>query len=462
MPLYIFLLFSCPIAFATEVEKSDREQEYSSLKKPVPIYPKFAINAFIEGDVTVEYTVTADGSVKDARVIESDSILLDQAALDSTSGYLYAPRIIAGEAVEVGGVQTIIKFRLSDEMLEVKEQQNKLQSLLDGGKNEEAIELIKLIRSSTPDKYQSGLYPVLLVQSKLERELDRHENAIEVLEYLRDKQGFDGDERAMLWFFLADSYSHTKRYIESIEAFETFMDTAVFEDPNYNYGILNKMSYLAYKIPDYELAHEYFLKARTISINNEIEEDKKTLKFAERLYKKLKDDEGLSSVRRRLVVVDPSEQNLNSMLLSYGVNKPLESLFLNYARYQCGSDNNMGFMVAMSLITFGFFDQGKEIALALQEDYDSETDKRDYSDSLLSMHELMSTSGSGIQPRSMLEFSAFQAIPETCSGAFYEQVFADADLAREDHGFNKVVDLYLTQINSMNENIESNSGSVLE
>jgi periplasmic protein TonB len=86
--------------------------EYLPIVKVAPVYPARAASRGLEGYVIVEYTVTRTGTTRDPVVIESSSSLFDRAALDSALKYKYKPRVINGEAVEVPGVRTIIRFEL--------------------------------------------------------------------------------------------------------------------------------------------------------------------------------------------------------------------------------------------------------------------------------------------------------------------------------------------------------------
>ncbi len=86
--------------------------EYLPIVKVAPVYPARAASRGLEGYVIVEYTVTRTGSTRDPVVIESSSSLFERAALDSALKYKYKPRVINGEAVEVPGVRTIIRFEL--------------------------------------------------------------------------------------------------------------------------------------------------------------------------------------------------------------------------------------------------------------------------------------------------------------------------------------------------------------
>lgn len=91
---------------------SHQDGEYLPIIKPAPVYPNRAISRGIEGNVTVEYTVTKNGSVRNPHVVKSTSSLFDQSAMASTLKYKYKPRVINGSAVEVPGVRTMITFRL--------------------------------------------------------------------------------------------------------------------------------------------------------------------------------------------------------------------------------------------------------------------------------------------------------------------------------------------------------------
>ena len=98
------------ISMGTGLSASDGE--YLPIVKVAPVYPSRAAQRGVQGDVVIEYIVTTSGSVRDPRVVSSDSSLLNNAALKSASKYKYKPRVVDGVPVEVPGVRTIIKFRL--------------------------------------------------------------------------------------------------------------------------------------------------------------------------------------------------------------------------------------------------------------------------------------------------------------------------------------------------------------
>jgi protein TonB len=88
--------------------------EYLPIVKVAPIYPSRAASRGVEGYAICEYTVTRNGTTDNIRIVESSSSLFDRAAMDSCAKYKYKPRVIDGEAVQVPGVQTIIRFNLED------------------------------------------------------------------------------------------------------------------------------------------------------------------------------------------------------------------------------------------------------------------------------------------------------------------------------------------------------------
>ncbi len=88
--------------------------EYLPIVKVAPVYPSRAASRGLEGHVVVEYTVTRQGTTTNIVVVESTSSLFERAAVDSAAKYKYKPRVINGEAVEVPGVRTIIRFELEN------------------------------------------------------------------------------------------------------------------------------------------------------------------------------------------------------------------------------------------------------------------------------------------------------------------------------------------------------------
>jgi protein TonB len=75
-----------------------------------PSYPTIARTANVEGMVIIEAVIAVDGTVRDARVLRSVT-LLDHAALDAVKQWRYAPTRLNGVAVPVI-VTVTVHFRL--------------------------------------------------------------------------------------------------------------------------------------------------------------------------------------------------------------------------------------------------------------------------------------------------------------------------------------------------------------
>ena len=88
---------------------------YLPIVKIAPQYPRRALSRGLEGYVIVEYTVTKQGTVKNAVVVESKPEgIFDSAAVKSALRYKYKPRVVDGEPIEVSGVRTQINFELDE------------------------------------------------------------------------------------------------------------------------------------------------------------------------------------------------------------------------------------------------------------------------------------------------------------------------------------------------------------
>lgn len=80
-----------------------------------PDYPQRALSRGIEGWVQVQFTITEQGSVADAIVVDSDpKNIFDEAALRAISRWRYNPMVEGGVAQARVGMQTIIRFALED------------------------------------------------------------------------------------------------------------------------------------------------------------------------------------------------------------------------------------------------------------------------------------------------------------------------------------------------------------
>jgi protein TonB len=78
-----------------------------------PDYPVGARQRGIEGWVDVQFTVSADGSVRDPVVIGAEPPqIFDRAALQAIKGWKYNPKIEDGKPVERAGLRVRIRFEL--------------------------------------------------------------------------------------------------------------------------------------------------------------------------------------------------------------------------------------------------------------------------------------------------------------------------------------------------------------
>lgn len=77
-----------------------------------PLYPPRAQRAGIEGSVTVEFTITTDGGVKDPRVVAAEpQEVFDEAVLNAILKWKFNPKVVDGRPVERRARQ-VVKFTL--------------------------------------------------------------------------------------------------------------------------------------------------------------------------------------------------------------------------------------------------------------------------------------------------------------------------------------------------------------
>jgi len=142
--------------------QQDNIQQYKSIKKKPPKYPKRALNGGIEGVVILEYTINTDGKSEDIIVVESSNDVFNDAAIKAVSKFIYKPSINldTGLTISTPGVEHAVSFRLEgyDDILNFSGRRsgnfnieiNKIQNL----DPKEAIEriLVKLPNESDPLK----------------------------------------------------------------------------------------------------------------------------------------------------------------------------------------------------------------------------------------------------------------------------------------------------------------------
>ncbi|WP_435806881.1 energy transducer TonB [Shewanella psychromarinicola] len=92
---------------------SGGDGDFLPIVKVAPQYPRRALQKGIEGHVTVEFTVTALGTVIDPKVIGSNPPnIFNRAAINAVIKFKYKPKIVDGKAQAVTGVRNIIRFEL--------------------------------------------------------------------------------------------------------------------------------------------------------------------------------------------------------------------------------------------------------------------------------------------------------------------------------------------------------------
>jgi TonB family protein len=80
------------------------------LQRVNPIYPQAAKQYRIEGAVTLNATIGADGRVHQAQVISGPPMLRD-AAVTAVKQWKYAPSTVNGRAVE-SSVRVVLDFKM--------------------------------------------------------------------------------------------------------------------------------------------------------------------------------------------------------------------------------------------------------------------------------------------------------------------------------------------------------------
>lgn len=87
--------------------------DYLPIVRVQPQYPRRAAERGIEGYTIVELTVTAAGTVEDARVIEADPEgIFDRASIRAAEKFKYKPKMVDNVGVPVSGVLYKFTFEL--------------------------------------------------------------------------------------------------------------------------------------------------------------------------------------------------------------------------------------------------------------------------------------------------------------------------------------------------------------
>lgn len=87
-------------------------RQYLPLSKEAPDYPQRALDKNIEGDCTVEYTVTPEGKVENPKVLEGCHPMFMRPSLVAATTFRYQPRTVDGRAVSVPAVRNTFHYRI--------------------------------------------------------------------------------------------------------------------------------------------------------------------------------------------------------------------------------------------------------------------------------------------------------------------------------------------------------------
>ena len=88
---------------------------YRPIAKVAPNYPQDAFIRGVQGYVRIQFDITSTGSVRNPVVLEAEPPgVFDQAAIEATLQFKYAPTVFGGQAVEMRRVENGIRFEIGD------------------------------------------------------------------------------------------------------------------------------------------------------------------------------------------------------------------------------------------------------------------------------------------------------------------------------------------------------------
>jgi periplasmic protein TonB len=87
-------------------------RSYQPLSKEAPQYPQRALDKELEGDCTVEYSVTPDGRIDNPKVLDGCHPLFMRPSLAAAQTFRYQPRVVDGKAVTVPAVRNTFHYRI--------------------------------------------------------------------------------------------------------------------------------------------------------------------------------------------------------------------------------------------------------------------------------------------------------------------------------------------------------------
>ena len=87
-------------------------RQYLPISKEAPDYPQRALDKGIEGDCTVEYSVTPQGKVENPKVVGNCHPMFMRPSLLAAATFRYQPRVVDGQAVSVPGVRNTAHYTI--------------------------------------------------------------------------------------------------------------------------------------------------------------------------------------------------------------------------------------------------------------------------------------------------------------------------------------------------------------
>ena len=87
-------------------------RQYLPISKVAPDYPQRALDKGIQGDCTVEYSVTPQGKVDHPKVVGNCHPAFIRPSLVAAATFRYQPRMVDGQAVTVPGVRNTFHYKI--------------------------------------------------------------------------------------------------------------------------------------------------------------------------------------------------------------------------------------------------------------------------------------------------------------------------------------------------------------
>ena len=87
-------------------------RQYLPISKVAPDYPQRALDKGIQGDCTVEYSVTPQGKVDNPKVVGNCHPAFIRPSLVAAATFRYQPRMVDGRAVTVAGVRNTFHYKI--------------------------------------------------------------------------------------------------------------------------------------------------------------------------------------------------------------------------------------------------------------------------------------------------------------------------------------------------------------